>query len=132
MPSLPDIVARMAPPSVRVAVTVAPATGSLAALVTMPTIVPDDALTTGAEVSSACAAGKTSPVDKTDIREPFRYFPFRYFRNFIDLIPFFPLSNVKNQIEKTPPTSAMRGRQVLESRATQCTDGRDRRYTKGC
>src|ERR1700729_1760454 len=42
MPSLPEIVARMPLPSTLEAVTVAPATGSFAEFVTMPTIAPVD------------------------------------------------------------------------------------------
>jgi hypothetical protein len=64
------------------AVTVAPATGSLAELITIPTIVPDAVLTTGAEDSSAWTACNASPIVNTDIRKPFRQF-----RNFIALTP---------------------------------------------
>ncbi len=64
MPSLPDTVARMPPPT-RIAVTVAPATGSFAEFVTIPTSAPDDtfttgdAFTTGAVDSSAQTATRT-------------------------------------------------------------------------
>src|ERR1019366_1239002 len=63
----------MPPPSARMAVTVAPATGSLAESVTIPTTAPDDVLTTGAAVSSAWTAGTAAPAANTDIRKPLRY-----------------------------------------------------------
>jgi hypothetical protein len=58
-PSLPEMVERMPLPSTRLAVTVACATGNLAALVTIPTIVP------GAEESAAWTAGSANPMAST-------------------------------------------------------------------
>jgi hypothetical protein len=59
MPSLPDKVARIALPSIRTAVTVAPPTGSFAEFVTSPTIAPKAGLL--ADIGSAAAAGSASP-----------------------------------------------------------------------
>ena len=66
-PSLPDIVARMPPPFDLTAVTVAPATGSLAEFVTMPTIAPSATVAAGSE-GSAPTAGSTVPASRTEIR----------------------------------------------------------------
>src|ERR1700688_123774 len=65
----------MLAPSIRAAVTVAPAIGSFAEFVTTPTIAPAARLTAaGAEESSAWTTGKTVPVARTTIRRPLRYF----------------------------------------------------------
>src|ERR1700730_13313855 len=70
----------MAPPSTRMAVTVAPPTGSFDAFLTMPTIAPDDTLTVGASDPSARTAGRTNAVATADNRKLWRCF-------FIDGIP---------------------------------------------
>src|SRR5258708_1967720 len=93
----------MPPPSTRVAVTVAPATGSFAEFVTMPTIAPADAFTTGAGDSSAWAAGQASPVVRTANRRPFKHVC-----EFIDLIPLSHLPKPKKQIPKIKKISRRR------------------------
>src|SRR3977135_2359257 len=82
MPSLLETVARMPPPSTRVAVTVAPATGSFAAFVTVPTIAPDDILTVGASDPSARTTDSRNAVAAPDNTKLCRCF-----RNFINGIP---------------------------------------------
>src|ERR1017187_1910535 len=79
----------MPPPSTLAAVTVAPATGSLAEFVTIPTIAPEDTLTADAENSSALLAGSADQV-ATEITRPCRYF--RMF------IYFAPRPNFSNRI----------------------------------
>jgi hypothetical protein len=44
--------------------------GSFAELVTIPTIVPGDVLTAGAEGSSAWTTGKINPAARMDIKRP--------------------------------------------------------------
>jgi hypothetical protein len=56
MPSLDDTVARMLPESIPVAMTVAPATATLAEFLMIPTIVPDDTLTAGGGLTAGAGA----------------------------------------------------------------------------
>jgi hypothetical protein len=65
----------MAPSSILNAVTVAPATGSFAELVTIPTIVPNDVLCIAAGDSSAAwTAAKANPAIKAVIAKRFEHF----------------------------------------------------------
>ena len=56
MPSLDDTVARMLPDSIPVAMTVAPATATLAEFLMIPTMVPDDTLTAGGGLTAGAGA----------------------------------------------------------------------------
>jgi hypothetical protein len=62
------------PPPAFTAVTVAPATGSFAALVTMPTIAPDDTFTTAAGDCSARTTDTANPDAAAKIRTLRIYF----------------------------------------------------------
>src|SRR5271166_6405869 len=84
MPSLLDIVERMPPPA-RMAVTVAPPMGALAASVTSPTTVPRDTAAAGA----GCSARTCEPVnaiEATAMTKIGRHFTIlRQLRNLTDL-----------------------------------------------
>src|ERR1700722_18367361 len=90
----------MAPPSVRMAVTVAPATGNFAAFLTIPTIAPDDTLTVGALAggesdASARTVGSKNAVAAADNRKLCRCL-------FINGIPYL-LRNSKKLMSKVKP-----------------------------
>src|ERR1700722_15641198 len=83
------MVERMPPPA-RTAVTVAPAMGAFAALVTTPTIVPAAIALFGALSSSAEASGATTMIETIDKTKAFRAL-----FAFIIAIPSHPLSTVQ-------------------------------------
>jgi hypothetical protein len=108
-------------PSIRAAVTVAPAIGSFAEFVTIPTMVPAETLTAGVAgplgaLSANAAAGSVIHVAATDIRKPCTQF--RVFINFIPL-PFF-----KKQRITESRADLDRGRKLDESLGSGQTERR--------